>query len=457
MKPNRFNLAIAIVLCAGLACNHPGFQAPSGDRADGPTPDAAQATLPPDSKETLVEATTDTSTPGLIRFVGIADGDTLVASIDKATGFPTAAVRIESDSDVSALSIGLDANGLMVAHVGYEASAALPYQRDVIWTPWAGNGEYELRVSLLDWDRAHAVLSSSTVRVQVTGIPPGTPTIHEKFIQLYQQLYGLNLSAPAFARYNKLFPEALDDARWISAAYVGDSVYEIAIFDDGQVANTTGLLNRDDGSFCRPSGTIRMLAVLVDYGNTNVTIPELEADLSFSLNRSNQRWEDYSRAIGLAEPILQVELTTAAAGAPVSAGQFLSADEIRSRTGYDPASFDVTVEVDIDAANQTVGQYGGRGVSLGGGCRPSGSGSVNIGMNAEAGGFQPGGGPGGSIFDHELTHGMGWMHWWPNQYADSASWIQTYYAWDPYLFFGWTDADGDGVIEILDASPYGLQ
>jgi hypothetical protein len=145
------------------------------------------------------------------------------------------------------------------------------------------------------------------------------------------------------------------------------------------------------------------------------------------------------------------------AGSPPRPGDFLTADEIRSRTGFDPTQFDLLVQIDMDADNVTVGQYGGRGVSFGGGCKPSGANGVNIGMNSNTSGFQPGEGPGGSIFDHEMTHGMGWMHWWPNQYADSASWINTYHFWNPYLFFGWTDTDGDGVIEIYDPSPYGLQ
>ncbi len=406
---------------------------------------------------TVSEPSVNEPATSLVRFVGLAEGGTINASVDPATGLPTATVLIESDSDLGLLSIGLDANGMMVAHVGYESTGTLPYQREIVWTPWAGNGEYVLTVNLLDWDATHQVLSSQAIHINVIGIPEGTATVRERFIQLYQQNFGVLLSYPAFARYNKLFPDAVDDARWVSSAYIGNTLYELDLMDDGSVYPTTSILNSDNGSFCRPSGNINMLAVIVDYGNTTANVAELEADLLFSLNRSNQRWADYSAGIGLAEPILHVDLTTVFAGPPVTSGQFLTAEQIRTITGYDPAQFDIVTEIDIDTDNSAAGTYGGRGVSFGGGCRPSGSNFVNIGMNAETGGFQPGEGPAGSIFDHELIHGMGWMHWWPNQYADSSSWINTVYSWDPYLFFGWTDPDGDGIIEIYDPTPYGLQ
>ncbi|HEY2981861.1 MAG TPA: hypothetical protein VGJ22_11815 [Anaerolineales bacterium] len=393
----------------------------------------------------------------LVRFVDVADGGTIGASVDPITGFPRATVRIESSVDDSQLSIGLDANGLMVSHTGYESHASLPFQRDLTWTPWEGNGQYVLNVQLLDWDTAHQVLSSQQIVVNVTGIPDSTPSVRQRFIDLYRQDFGITLTAPAFARYNKLFAEALDAARWVSTAYIGDRVYELAIFDDGTVGSTSSIVSSDSGAYCRPIGTIDMLAVIVDYGNTGVDPAAVAADLAFSADRSNQRWARYSANIGFSEPILHVNLTTVTAGAPPAPGQFLTVDQVRALTGYDTAGFDVTAEIDLDADNVTVGQFGGLGVSLGGGCRPSGSNSVNIGMDVIQPDFQPGDGVGGSVFDHELIHGMGWMHWWPNGLADSRSWIDTYDAWNPYLLFGWTDTDGDGLIEIQDPTPYGLQ
>jgi hypothetical protein len=63
----------------------------------------------------------------------------------------------------------------------------------------------------------------------------------------------------------------------------------------------------------------------------------------------------------------------------------------------------------------------------------------------------------GSVFGHELEHGMGWQHWWLNGLANNLDWMTRSSFWMPTLLFGWTDTDGDGTVEILDTStPYGL-
>ncbi len=173
--------------------------------------------------------------------------------------------------------------------------------------------------------------------------------------------------------------------------------------------------------------------------------------------RANQKWEQYSTSLGLAEPILQIDrLETAIIPAPPVPGQTLTNEQIISLTGKNPADFDWLAEIDLDADNSFSGQYGGLGVSLQGGCLPSGAQRVNIAfsavdentlLNSAA----------GSVFGHELEHGMGWQHWWRNGLGDIDSMTTRMDFWMPTLLFGWTDTDGDGTIEILDSStPYGL-
>jgi hypothetical protein len=392
------------------------------------------------------------SVSALLRFVELEQGGIIYARTDEVTGLPTASVRVESND--SRLPLGLEADGLLVAiHTNKRGTA--PYQVELAWTPWHGNGRYVLNLQLLDWQN-HNIPSSRIITVNVVGILESIPTMRSRFIELYRDHFGLNLTAPVFARHDAPDRTPGEESRWVSAAYIGDRLYEISIFDDGTISSRSYATHSDDGGgFCRPSGRIRMLAVVVDYGNTGLDPADAEAALQTGLEEAERHWAAYSRKIGLSEPILEVELTTFAFGAPPQAGRYITADEIRSASGPDPAGFDLLTEIDLDKDNSTTGQYGGLGVSLGDGCRPSGSRRTNIAftvMNRNSLEHAMA----VSVFEHELTHSMGWMHWWPNQAGDGPSWVHSSRGWEPYLMFGWTDVDGDGVVEILDQTPYGL-
>lgn len=395
---------------------------------------------------------TPASVSAVLRFVDLDQGGTIHASIDAATGLPTASVRVVSND--SRLPIGLETDGLLVAIHTDRRGSALD-QVELAWPPWHGNGRYVLNLQLLDGQNG-TIPSSQVITVTVTGIPENTPTMRSRFIELYRERFELNLTDPAFARYNAPSRYVSEPSRWISAAYIGNRLYEIGIFDNGEITSTSYSINSNEGGgFCRPSGTIRMLAVLVDYGNTGLNLEDAEAALRAGLEEARSRWADYSRQIGLSEPILDVELTTFAYGATPHAGHYITPDEIRSASGLDPADFDILSEIDLDKENTTTGQYEGQGVSLGDGCRPSGFRRTNIAFNVRDQNVLDNAMP-ASVFEHELTHSMGWMHWWPNQYGDGLSWVHSSRGWEPYLMFGWTDVDGDGVIEIQDMTPYGL-
>lgn len=398
----------------------------------------------------------DQSLPAPIRFVDVADGGTVTASVDPVTGLPTATIRIGIDADLPAPYIGLDANGLIVGRFTNDPYQPAPFEKELKWTPWEGNGAYTLSLQVLDWDNTSQVLSTVTISVNVTGIPEGTPTVRERFIELYRQNFGLNLTAPAFARNIKVFSDSATPSVWVSTAYIEGKLYEIMILDDGTVNTSTRPVGTSaPDSVCRPAGYINMLAVIVDYGNTGMTPSQIEADLYRAQQAANERWAKYSSSLSLSQPILHLGLTVAIAGTPITPGQFLSPGQILSGTGQDAAQFDIVAQVDMDADNTTMGQYGGLGISLGG-CNPSGATSVNLGITARDSQMLAIGDIGGSLIEHELTHSMGWLHHWPNGFGSGEDWLRNRDGWEPYLLFGWTDTDGDGVIEIYDQTPYGL-
>lgn len=398
-----------------------------------------------------VPTTRNDSASYSIQLAGLQDGDTITPAIGE-NGLPVVESTVDSTGPMPAsTAIALEADGLWVSQALTDGTD--PFSITLQWTPWHGNGEYALTIQALTSD----LLATQTIHVTITGIPDGIPTVQERMIRIYQEQFGLTLTAPAFARYTKPDPYALEDSRWVSAAYIGDKMYEVSIFDNGFAGGMSYDLSTGGNGFCRPAGIYSMLVLFVDYGNTGLDPALGAAPMEEWRLDANQRWTDYSTSIGLTEPILQIDrLESVIISAPPVPGQTLTVDQVRTLTGKDPSNFDWLVEIDLDATNTFSGQYGGVGISLNGGCLPGGAQRVNIAFSAmdEKGLLTD---APGSVFAHELEHGMGWQHWWPNELANNAGLMTRTEFWMPTLLFGWTDTDGDGTIEILDPeTPYGL-
>jgi hypothetical protein len=58
-------------------------------------------------------------------------------------------------------------------------------------------------------------------------------------------------------------------------------------------------------------------------------------------------------------------------------------------------------------------------------------------------------------FNHELSQMFGMMDDWPYQAGVAGPDGNLMDDWIPYVMFGWTDTDGDGIREIVDTTPYG--
>ena len=57
-----------------------------------------------------------------------------------------------------------------------------------------------------------------------------------------------------------------------------------------------------------------------------------------------------------------------------------------------------------------------------------------------------------AVYHHEVAHHWGWTHDWAAP-CDGNETIRPFFV--PPVLLGWEDVDGDGVPEILDATPYG--
>jgi hypothetical protein len=60
-----------------------------------------------------------------------------------------------------------------------------------------------------------------------------------------------------------------------------------------------------------------------------------------------------------------------------------------------------------------------------------------------------------TVYHHEIGHHWGWpgTHDWARPCDRRRPWPEPFVA--PPALFGWDDADGDGIAEIVDGSPYG--
>jgi hypothetical protein len=387
----------------------------------------------------------------------VEDGDTLPASIDPDNGFPSIELSIEIDEALSENPLlALDADGLQVLIreiPGASAGEPIPLS----WTAWHGNGTYELVVHLLDKDGKS--FFSLPLSIQVSDIPEGTPTIAERFIRLYKEKFNLIFSAPVFTHYGVTYEPAEEaENRWISTAYTQDTLYVIQLFDNGTVTHLSKEMYGDNPPYgiCRPQGEYKILTIVVDYGNTSLTEEKVRENLEKAVTEANQHWADYSASINLPESILEIENTTAFIDAPADSNDFITLEQVKTFTGYDPMQFDLLAEVSLDSENRVIQtQIGGNsgGISFPNRCEPGSKWNVNMSVNIRNQTIAKHAGQ--ALFEHELMHMMGWNHWWPVGDGSSNPGYSDGFILPHYLY-GWADTDGDGIIEINDPTPYGL-
>jgi hypothetical protein len=348
---------------------------------------------------------------GEVSFMDLVDGST-VTLVDGPLG-PQVETKVRAAPMGDQCKLFLQADGLMMDM--HRSADVATYSTVMTWWPWHGNGDYELQLTSWPMDLC-CRQAVQTITVKVSGFPASQPTITDRFIQLYQREFGLNLSAPIVTRYLKPIEEAIDVTRWVSVAYIADKMYELDLFDDGTsraVSRPIGHRIPGDDPMCRPAGEYEMLFVFVDYHNTGVTEENAMQALVEAEAKYNDFYLQQALAAGSSEPILQVHVTGFFLDRPVIPGQLLLPAEIAERTGVDTNQYDLIVEVDLDSTMSVSSQFSGVGFG-GTGCFDTGSPYVNIYFvvtTARDMDFS------GTIFDHELSHSLGWMHWWPNMDA----------------------------------------
>lgn len=221
--------------------------------------------------------------------------------------------------------------------------------------------------------------------------------------------------------------------RWTSVVFVDGTCYRAYINAEGDV---TSLSSQP----ILPLGHQRVLSVIVDY-------PNLDFEANFehwtaAQNYINEKHRIYGDELGI-EPIVQFANDHVFIE-PEEVTSYVSTDiyNLLTLKGVPYLEYDIIALVDLDTEN------------------PSGGFAVPEGEFMKIGWFFNDETPktittermidvAKAVYHHEIGHLWGWEHEWSD--ADTTEVFIT----KPSLF-GWTDLDGDGVIEILDETPYGI-
>jgi hypothetical protein len=497
MKKWRFTKAsgyLLIVIFIMSGCNLPD-KIPSNSANVQPTSIITKNISVPTSnantQSTVVIAQTSTVPPidqpidngGMqIRFVNVIDGGTIQATMANSTSDnairPVVILKMEVTGGIP-IDLTLNVNGMTALDESNHVSESInkgketPFTGELHWSPINGGGDYTLVVTAMDDNKQ---LSMATIHVTVTGIPKYTPTppplekanAIKRMMEIIQEVYNVKIPDPSIQRFD--FPNLPNRSRWIAAVYYKGERYYIELFDDTHYELSPegyayGIQSGKQNMFtiCRPAGDYKILVVFVDYGNLQIDKAEALAQVPVYANWTNELYDNFARSQGFQTSPLHIKADAAWISPPPAPGELLTSHEIMSATGIDPSNYNFTIEIDLDRAN-TVGTSQWKGIlEQGGGialqgCGAMTDGDVNIfsGVQATEQTQAEVHGVLSMDFNHELGHLFGMMDSWPFSPGTITSPDgKIHDDWIPYVMFGWTDTDGDGIPEIIDPTPYG--
>jgi hypothetical protein len=476
-KQTAYGLCLVIIVGMILSgCNlvRPGTQspippAPSSTQESGSAVPTGISTSPVASTSAL----NPSDSGGMqITILNLTDGGTTPAAMNP-DGSPLVKVQFKV-TGMAPLMVTMEVNGFpAVDALGHTLQAennagTVPFSGEIPWSPANGGGEYTLVATAMTGEKQFA---QATVHVTVTGIAGFTPTppppdlagAQRRISELIQQNFNVSIPKPSVYRFDSTLDPAL--SRWIGSAYYKGTRHYIDLYDDthyawsntpySDPAHRTG---GDNWVLCRPVGTFRVLTIFVDYGNTGTDRNTALAKVPVVVDWLNGLYTNFAISQGQSQSFMHVEADAAFVSPPPSPGDFLTAAQVLSLTGKDPSAYDFLMQIDLDANAILVKRNFFGIIESGGGVALQGCGSGNkTGIMSIYSSIYDSSSLEGTLvmdFNHELSHLFGMMDNWPRISAAGPDGL-TIDDWIPYVIFGWTDSDGDGIPEIIDPTPYG--
>lgn len=255
------------------------------------------------------------------------------------------------------------------------------------------------------------------------------PTSQENAETIFKQHFASNglqvREVPAFFSENW--------GHWTSVLYVNGTCYRAYIRPDGRVFSLrTQPLH--------PVGIQKVLCVIVDHPNLNLSANLFHWEKAQEL--INEEHMAYSTTLGV-DPIVQFENTNILLEpALFESDRELDVYAALTLNGIDYHGYDIVAFIDLDTSSKS----GGFAVPEGKYLKIGWFYDANVPTTITEERMK---GVANAVYHHETGHLWGWEHEWSD--ADTVNYFITETA-----LFGWTDVDGDGIIEILDSNPYGL-
>jgi hypothetical protein len=479
MNSVRYPSMIRIVLLLGIFISGCNLVRPGSQTASAPTFQSTQVLAPSKTIGASNPSIATTSPSNLavssqmqISFTNLVEGGSAAASLNP-DGTPLVKVQFQV-TGLAPFLVMLSVNGLPAVDASghsvqaNNASGMSPFAGEIPWIPANGGGQYTLVVTAMTSDKQFA---EATVHITVTGLAAFTATpppldlagAQRRISELIQQNFNVVIPKPSVYRFDSTQNPAM--SRWIGDAYYKGTRYYIDLFDDthyiwsnapySDPAHRTG---GDNWVLCRPAGNFRVLTIFVDYGNTGIDRSTALAKVPVVVAWLNGLYESFALSQGQSQPFMRVTADAAYVSPPPTPGDFLTAAQVISLTGKDPSAYDFLMQIDLDANGTLAHRFFSGVIESGGGVALQGCGSGNKNgiMNIYSSIADPGDLVGGigMDFNHELSHLFGMMDNWPSISAAGPDGLGTQ-DWIPYVMFGWTDSDGDGIPEIIDPTPYG--
>lgn len=272
-------------------------------------------------------------------------------------------------------------------------------------------------------------------------VPPApSPELEAAVREGYEREFGESIPRPAI--YNDpRSVNCLGEGHLTTTAYLGrDRVLYMYLSRDGATVKS----KQEARATLPPAGTFRVLTLLVDHPETTRGLVALWEAAQARINREHA---EFASSRGYDSPIVVFENTNVVVepsqiGDPRSESDVMSA--VESQGDISAGGFDIIMSINIDPSELEGGFAAGAFVYVGN-YWPWEEPLTAHGMYDIA----------STAYHHEVGHVWGW----PGTHDWSGSCGTTDLGFKPFIvapiLFGWEDVDGDGVPEILDATPYG--